>query len=497
MPGARLIAGRRIGAAVSVAVLATLFASAVAVRADVTVTGSYGPVVSGGPPDPWEVHTFVIAGQSEGAPGTLTISNGGSVTSGISGGAYGGYYRDGVGFSASGLVVVDGQGSSLHSAGLHMGNGDTGYGELRVLNGAQVEIGEFVTGIGGGEASILVRGEGSKLALPVSTTFGWSTGSQVEALVDQGGALETAQIDIGFFSPFGFGFDGAGSSHGSLTVDGEGSTYAYNQTAIGRGAFSSTDGTGIGDGMVTISNGAVATATTGPYTIAVAIGFQYASGELLVTGEGSQWLNTDGIIFRLGGTGATGLVRIEDGGYIDAGANVDVRAGSEMRLDAGSLKATTFTLNGSLTGSGSIETALTNVAGSVSPGMSAGLLELTGDYEQQAGGSMLMELAGDGGVAGVDFDQLLIHGSADLAGTLQVSTLNGYLPTNNVMFDLIVADDITDSDLSIVSDLSLSLAIVDLPGGGEALRLTAIPEPTSWLLLGGGAMVVLARRRVG
>ena len=82
------------------------------------------------------------------------------------------------------------------------------------------------------------------------------------------------------------------------------------------------------------------------------------------------------------------------------------------------------TLNGgSLIGNGTIDGNLTNTAGFVSPGHSAGSIHVMGDYTQGANGKMLVEVGGNQPSA---YDQLQVDGKATLGGSLTVRTMANY-----------------------------------------------------------------------
>jgi hypothetical protein len=74
-----------------------------------------------------------------------------------------------------------------------------------------------------------------------------------------------------------------------------------------------------------------------------------------------------------------------------------------------------------LTGSGTLDGSLDNSAGTVSP---SGVLHLTGDYAQGAGGTLALGLR-----SATDGDSLLVDGTVDLAGALRVSTSYSPAPT--------------------------------------------------------------------
>lgn len=91
---------------------------------------------------------------------------------------------------------------------------------------------------------------------------------------------------------------------------------------------------------------------------------------------------------------------------------------------------------GTLGGTGTVGGTVTN-NGVVAPGVSAGLLTLSGGYVQTASGTLASEISGVT-MPGTDYDQLLVLGTATLAGTLTVTT-NGYAPVEGDTFLLLVA----------------------------------------------------------
>ncbi len=99
-------------------------------------------------------------------------------------------------------------------------------------------------------------------------------------------------------------------------------------------------------------------------------------------------------------------------------------------LNGGTLTSTTTLAiqAGTFTGIGSA-TASVNSSGRVAPGLPLGLLSTSGNYTQSSTGSFDVEIGGL--VAGTDYDQLNVTGSgiASLAGTLNVTLANGFVPS--------------------------------------------------------------------
>jgi len=98
--------------------------------------------------------------------------------------------------------------------------------------------------------------------------------------------------------------------------------------------------------------------------------------------------------------------------------------GNELILESGD----------SLIGSGTLAADLVN-GGTVSPGDSPGVITVQGNYAQQTGGVLEIELGGT--IAGTGFDQLIVTGTATLNGTLNVTLLPAYTPQAGDTFIII------------------------------------------------------------
>jgi hypothetical protein len=110
-----------------------------------------------------------------------------------------------------------------------------------------------------------------------------------------------------------------------------------------------------------------------------------------------------------------------------AGRTLTVNGGGSFTNAAG----------GILTGSGTLNVsgASFSNAGNVNPGGSPGILTLTGAFPQTASGAVNVELGGT--TAGSGYDQLNVSGLATLAGTLNVSLINGFTPSLGQTFQVV------------------------------------------------------------
>jgi len=137
---------------------------------------------------------------------------------------------------------------------------------------------------------------------------------------------------------------------------------------------------------------------------------------------------------------------------------------------------------GTCNGSGTISGDVNN-GGTISPGNSPGVWEITGDYSQNAEGELLMEISGT--ALGDEHDQLIVGGTAELGGTLQVELLDGFQPSLGNSFELFDIGEVVGTfDQVELPALSAGLAWDDsgLYAAGS-LSVTAIPEPEAMAML--------------
>jgi hypothetical protein len=96
-------------------------------------------------------------------------------------------------------------------------------------------------------------------------------------------------------------------------------------------------------------------------------------------------------------------------------------------------------IDGEVTGRGSIQAEVIN-AGTFSPGASPGTLQVKGNYTQDPAASLKVEIAAPGSVGTKyiqRFDILNVTGQAHLAGSLDLSLLDGAVPANGESFRIL------------------------------------------------------------
>ena len=155
-----------------------------------------------------------------------------------------------------------------------------------------------------------------------------------------------------------------------------------------------------------------------------------SAGTAIVDGAGSIWSNS--LNLSVGELG-TGNLTVTNGGTVTVGSQMFVGALGEVH------------------GDGNISGNVSN-SGLVSPGNTLGPLHITGDYTQTSAGKLIIELGGI--TAGSQYDQLLVSGTIELDGTLQVS-LVGFSPVAGNSFHIL---DFTSR--------TGTFATLQLPGGG-------------------------------
>jgi hypothetical protein len=98
---------------------------------------------------------------------------------------------------------------------------------------------------------------------------------------------------------------------------------------------------------------------------------------------------------------------------------------------------TLFLGGGTLVGSGQIVGDVVNTGGVVAPGFSPGIIQVIGNFTQDPGGTLNMQIASLGG-PGSGHDQLQVVGDVVLDGTLNVETTSPFVPIAGDTFVLII-----------------------------------------------------------
>jgi len=135
----------------------------------------------------------------------------------------------------------------------------------------------------------------------------------------------------------------------------------------------------------------------------------------------------------------TGSVKIGNASTLSVGggANYTQTAGSTKLADSTSVLAVGALADiqaGSISGFGKIQGSLTS-SGQLSPGDSPGQLTVTGNYTQNSAAALNIEIGGL--TPGSQADQLVVNGALALGGALNVSLINGYVPTAGDKFRIV------------------------------------------------------------
>jgi T5SS/PEP-CTERM-associated repeat protein len=410
---------------------------------------------------------FFIGYSSSGSTGSMRIENGGAIL----GNNHDGFLAAGTG--TTGTVLVDGfdsrwtdigslyvGGNALAAAGsatltvAHGGRIGVN-GTLRVWNTGRVELlgseisagsfvvepggtfqhedgtltvngSSFVPGVSGNytidgpsaaEQPTITLSSGASASIPQTLFVGFDHRGQLR--LDNGATLNSFNGRVGWST---------GTSEGRVTVDGASSRWT-NVADLEIGVRNLGHMTISGGGRVENTIGSIA-AVAGSY------------GEVIVSGS-STWANSGSLY--VGGKfapGGTGMLTISNDAEVGS-ANATVWAPGTIHLDDGILRPGSLNLvGGRLEGEGNVilTGSLTN-SGIVAPGNTTGLLSLTnGNYAQTASGILAIDL---GGVHTGEFDRLEVHrGNASLTGGLQVSLVDGFLPSVGNVFEVLWVEEV-------------------------------------------------------
>jgi hypothetical protein len=180
-----------------------------------------------------------------------------------------------------------------------------------------------------------------------------------------------------------------------------------------------------------------------------------------------------------GNTLESGPLNVQGGVLEDDGT-----VGQATVLGMTELAATTLT-GGTLSGTGTIAGPLTNSGGTVAPGDAPGRLTVAGNYVQEAGGTLGIDIAGT--TPGTEFDQLLVGGSATLGGTLSLADEGGFAPAFGDTFKILSGASSRTGTFVTVAGPSADLYGVEYNPDGATLTSNAPPATKTVVSSGGGS----------
>jgi len=325
----------------------------------------------------------------------------------------------------------------------------------------------------------------------IDGTLVLGSGGQVKFDIDNGGALTDMliQSDIS-----GGGIEKIGL--GTLVLEGantysEGTTINAGTLGLGgTGTLLSTGPVEVGGGATFDISASAISHTIGD--LSGAAGSQISLGANQLTFGTS---NTTAQIFAGAISGAGGIVKQGSGIAIFSGANTyggatainggtlnvtgsiggsttNVNAGTILNV-AGTVSSTTTNVNSGalLTGTGT--TGTLNNSGIVSPGNSIGTITIIGNYTQNLGADLAIEINDDG-----TSDRLDITGNASLAGTLTLTPQTGVYAANSLFRFMNFAS--RAGSLTLIDNSSLGFSIFYGPTFGELVNFVAgavLPVP--------------------
>jgi autotransporter-associated beta strand protein len=206
------------------------------------------------------------------------------------------------------------------------------------------------------------------------------------------------------------------------------------------------------------------------------------------------------------------------GGLTKSGAGTLTLSGTNTYTGATNVNGGTLVVNGNIStsnvtvasgatigGSGTVGALTVQAGGFVNPGNSPGILN-TGNYSQA--GTLVAEIAGLS--AGTQHDQINVTGTVSLSGSLNAQFSAGSYQLNDMIF--LILNDSTDAVTGTFNGLAQNGFVTNFGGfdwvisynadsttssftGGNDVALRAIPETSTTLLGGLGALALLRRRR--
>lgn len=403
--------------------------------------------------------------------GTVTFNNiGGTLDSGA------GLLEIGVGGSHSGTMTLVSNGvrftggthtftganfggtGTLNVAGAAFVLDNTTYDKSISLTGGTVSIPTAAT-IPATAGIAINHAVGGAGALTNRGTLDLSGGAIAGTLINQGAlnvAMANANVDAGLSLQSGAINVAAGRT---LTVGGTGLNWqggALQGTSAASYALAALTFSGTGDrvldgptfnianfnlpgGSLNVQDGALN--LTGASSVASGAALMLNGGTFSATGSlanaGTLTKASAGTTSVDASFANTGVVNA-NAGTLDFAGGYTQNAGGLVLAGGTVLSSGGFTFNGGMLGGGGALTGdVNNVAATVSPGASPGILTIVGNYTQGANGTLNAEIGGT--TPGTQYDQLIVTGNATLGGAFNASFLGGFVPVAGDTFNVVQA----------------------------------------------------------
>jgi hypothetical protein len=290
-------------------------------------------------------------------------------------------------------------------------------------------------------------------SLAVSGNFLWTGGS---AELSEPHPLELTQSGGGEFK-----IEGTGQAYlvgGSISTSSPISiTNPEFITGLGSPSVTTTGVLSFGEGLVVPENGN----PDGTFTAA----------SVAANNGSSYGLGADALV--LTGPGTT---TVASGHTLKSGP-LTVSGG--VLQDDGTVESASMTLTGgTLTGAGVLTGNLTNTAGVLEPGDGApGELYVSGEYKQEAGGTLAIRLKGF--LADTGYAQVRVKGHATFAGQLSLTDENGFVPEQVHEYEVVKSEGGNSGAFSALTGPSAGLYEVryETSGSSSGAWLMAKPPP--------------------
>jgi fibronectin-binding autotransporter adhesin len=445
---------------------------------------------------------------------------------------------------ASGQHVIDNSGNTYYASeyydmvitGQIKGSGGLDIGSVNdVYTAMNIALGHANTYTGTTNIynGYLYLGATNALPLNGAVTVGYSGGSSGGSLYlyvpsdqkDYAGLLTSGSYSqsIGSLADNGLGYGVVYLGAATLTVGSNNASTTFSGSIEDNDGLSS-DTTLVGGSLVKVGTGTLTLGGENSYTGSTTIeggtlqlGINDALPDLFNTTDNTDLTLTGGT-FDMNGYRQTvntltnaGTVLVSSaskltvaGAYTQSAGTTQVNGtlaltpGQDLTLTGGNLVGT-GTIGNSTT-SGTI--TVTNSGGTVRPGdllpsVTVGTLTINGNYAQASSGTLEIDLAGTN-----NNDLLKVTNNANLAGTLNIKLLNGFVPTVGETFNFLDYGTISNNFASIVGlDPGYTYTDSFVSGIGTLTVVAAgVPETSTLfaatLMLGTGGLLLRQQRRL-